>query len=482
MSKRALALVLAVAAVVRLGLLLASLAGHFTLSEGRHAGYLLRGYGLALGYGLVEVRGKPEYRGHLGRLRQAIEAGGEPERAEAAYARAGIHFEPTLDHPPGIYLLVAAAYRLFGVPAELPLRLLGVLLDTLAAGLFYWIIATTLGPLMGVIAGILYAIYPPLAMTSIAMEPDGLLPVFLLAVLGSVIQGTRALPGRCWTWDIAAGGALGLGSYLRPDFLPIPLVFFLCLWFWTRKPVLSARRMVLVQAVALIVLMPWAIRNHALSGKWIFTSTSAGGVLINGLGSFENPWGFGYDDAALWQLAASEGIDGPFTPDGDAHFRALFLESIRSEPLAYAESVARRLPLAIATPYELGYRARDTGKTFAMLRAEGLDRYEALRQQPLAIAKAYAVPLSMAGLTFVCLLSCIAMLVCERRVLPVLALLLSLHVYSIASHSLVNLHPRYLVPTSFCWLIGLACVVGFAIARGHSPIVLPGAIAEPRSA
>ena len=471
MSKRVLVSILGLAALVRIIFIIGSASGQFAYADTqRHTTYLLKGYGIATGYGFVEVRGKGEVRRHLQTVRRAIEAGEAPEMGDAAKARTGIHFPLTMDHPPGIYLTIAGLYKLFDGPANLPLSILGGVLDVFSTWLLMWIVATTLGARMGMVTGALYAIYPPIVFSAIAKEPDGILPFFLLAMFACVIQGTRSRAANAWAFDVAAGCLLGLGSYFRPDFLPTPMVMALFLAMWTRRPMRSLGRMAIVQACALLVLLPWAIRNHDLSGKWIFTSSSMGGVLINGLGSFDNPWGFGYDDTARWNEALAAGLPGPFTPEGDEHFRAIFWESLASNPGAYVESVLRRLPIAIATPYEVGYQRPDSGTTFAQLRAEGIDRYEALMTRPMLVLGVYGIPISMAVLSGLSLACCVFMLIKERQRFGLICLLFSLHAYNLASHTLLQIHPRYLVTTVFCWLIGLAYVIVLLAWRGEDPI------------
>ncbi len=469
MSKRVLVLILSVAALARIVFIIGSFSGSFALAESsRHKTYMLKGYGIATGYGFVEVRGTGEARRYLQTIRRAIHAGEEPVPADRA--RTDARLPLTMDHPPGHYLLIAGLYRLFGIPAELPLAILGALLDVLATALLCVLVTLTLGPRMGVVTGLLYALYPPTVFSSIAREPDGLLPVFIISMLLCVVQGTRGARGRTWAWDVAAGLILGAGSLLRPDFLPVPIVLALFLWIWTKQPGRSFARMAVLQLCALVVLVPWAYRNHELSGHWVFTSSSMGGVLMNGLGSFENPWGFGYGDVVRWEEALEAGLDGPFTPDGDAYFRNVFMEAVTDQPMGYVASVMRRMPLALATPYEVGYHGSNAGKVFAKLRAEGMDRYQAMFERPDLILGVYGIPIAMGALTGICLLSCLFMMYKERKQLPLLLVLLCVHAYSIGSHTLVQLHPRYLITTMFCWLIGLAYVIVYVRERGESPI------------
>ena len=139
--------------------------------------------------------------------------------------------------------------------------------------------------------------------------------------------------------------------------------------------------------------------------------------------------------------------------------RKLFWKSVKERPFAYVMTMVRRLPLALATPFTFGYQNPWKTQYFSEAREAGQDRYQVVRQRPLYVLAAYWDRLAMGGLTFVSLLSALFMLIKERRSFGLLLLLFSPHLYSIASHIVTHLEPRFLLPSMFSVLIGLAYVI-----------------------
>jgi hypothetical protein len=253
-----------------------------------------------------------------------------------------------------------------------------------------------------------------------------------------------------------SGIVLGLGSYLRPDYAALPLFMLPGLWICSRKWIQPLGGAMVAQAMVLLVLFPWACRNHTTSGRWIFTSTSVGPTLITGLGEFHNPWGFGGADEDRDKQAREAGLDSPWSAEADLYFRHLFWKSATDNPGAYLTAVARRLPLALATPLAWGYANPMKTSSFSQLRQGGADRYETMRRHPQYVLAAYWDALLVAGIMLACTLSVVAMTILERARWGLILLLMSPHLYGIGSHALTHLEPRFLLPSLFCWLMALA--------------------------
>jgi len=83
-------------------------------------------------------------------------------------------------------------------------------------------------------------------------------------------------------WAGACGALLGLASLVRPSLFPMipPLCVAWLLLRW-KKPH-SLRTAVIVGAVAVAVMLPWAERNHRLTGRFVFTTLSSGASLYEG--------------------------------------------------------------------------------------------------------------------------------------------------------------------------------------------------------
>jgi 4-amino-4-deoxy-L-arabinose transferase-like glycosyltransferase len=384
--------------------------------------------------------------------------------------------QPELLHPPGMPLVVAAVRLTTGGPADLPVQLLGALLDSAAAALLAWIISAALGGGAGTSAGLAYAAWPPAIWAAAAeRSPEGLMPIFVLGALACVFQAGQRGGSRSLAWGAGAGVLVGCGSYLRPDYLLLPLALCAGQWAWRRRPFSAVATASVAQAVALLLLLPWAWRNHDISGRWIFTSTSVGATLISGLGEFRNPWGFGYTDGDRAREAAAQGFASPWTPEADLYFRRLFREAVAEHPGAYGMAVLRRIPLAIAAPQSFGFDNPSKTHTFSEERQRsGADRLDVIRERPLYVLAAYWDVILVAGLNALGALACASILVRERRRGLVL-LLVSPHLYGIGAHLLTHLEPRFILPSAFVLTIG----VGWMVASRWSGVARP---AEPASA
>jgi hypothetical protein len=456
---RGLLLVLAAAAGLRAVFILWGLGG-----AGLGTGYgigvrdFVSGYAIAAGYGYITGTGPA--LDHMRRLHASISEGSlavspgsyGPLPAETAW--------PEIIHPPGLPLLVAGAHRLFGGAADLPIQVLGLLLDTAAAGLVWWIAGFLFARPVPVVAGLLYALFPPLAYwTTVAQTSEGLMTVIVAGSVAALLRSTGHEGRAAIGWEAASGLALGLGSYLRPDYVLLPVVFGAGLMAarvgWRR----AARAALLVQVTLLLTLVPWAARNHRVCGRWIFTSSSVGATLISGLGGFKNPWGFGPSDEDRNAQARAIGLPSAFVPEADVYFRGLFWRSVREHPGAYAMSVVKRLPFAVATPYWFGFENPWKSGTLTEARQGTEDRYDVIRRRPLYILAAYGDTLLMALVALAATLSIVVLFVKERRRWGWLLIVVGPHLYSVATHLLTFFEPRYLIPSLFGPLIALAYVV-----------------------
>src|SRR5208337_4654808 len=170
---------------------------------------------------------------------------------------------PEMLHPPGLPLLVAGAIRIFGSP-HIPLQVLGAVLDTLAACLLYWVIASLVRQRVGLATGMIYALYPPIAFAStIAQVPEGFQALFVISTLACALRGARSPSTRsALCWFVAAGFFNGLNAYLRPDYMLLPLVLAIGLWAAMRRLYRPMYGMALALIVTLLLLLPWAYRNY----------------------------------------------------------------------------------------------------------------------------------------------------------------------------------------------------------------------------
>jgi hypothetical protein len=260
-------------------------------------------------------------------------------------------------------------------------------------------------------------------------------------------------------WHTVAGVCIGLSGYLRPDFILLPIGMLLGLWAYSGRFWRSASTVATIQVITLLLLLPWAYRNYGVCDRWIFTSTMVGAVLITGLGEFNNPWGFGALDEDRIAQAQAQGISDAWNCEGDLYLRELFFNSVTERPDAYLMTLIKRVPFVLATPYGFGLQNPWKTQTFSTARETGDDRYQVLRSRPLYVLAGYWDYLAMSGLTLLCVLATVVMTVKERLNRGLILLLISPHLYSIGTHLLTHMEPRFLLPTMFCLLLGPAYVL-----------------------
>jgi 4-amino-4-deoxy-L-arabinose transferase-like glycosyltransferase len=421
--------------------------------------YFYQGYGICAGYGYVsEDWGEKPFK-NLGRLRALVNEGLHvtPQSAPQLDEKA---VYPEMLHPPGMALIIAAIHRITGARAELYFEIIGMLLDTAAACLLCWMIYKFFSERIAFAAGMIYALYPPLAFLSTVQRlSESYQPIIILASLVFVLQSACASGRKLALWWILAGLMVGIGAYLRPDYLLVPVAYGFALWMYTGRFRRSILAMAVMQAVALILLIPWAYRNHQLCGRWIFTATSVGCTLINGLSEYNNAWGFGGLDEDRVVEAHKQGFYAPESPEADLYFQSLFWESIRSKPLGYLMTIVKRLPMAILAPQGFGFNNPYKTGTFSSAIQQGRDRYDVIFSKPWYVIKAYWEYLLMGAVSVAGLVSSIIMLFLERRRFALVFLLLSPHLYAIGVHLLTHYEPIFVLPSMFSFLLGLAYVI-----------------------
>jgi len=426
--------------------------------------YFRQGYGIAAGYGFNFYYKNPS-SDHINNLYDRVTRYNVRVTPEMAgpLPREGAY--PVAVHTPGMPLLVAAVNRVFGIRADEPIQFLGGILDAISAAIVCWMVGTFFHRRVGFVTGILYALFFPLAYQSAcAKMPDGFIAFFVVCCLACIFQATRCGKREVFWWFSLAGLILGLGSYFRPNYTLMPMFLILGLWAYTHRFFHSVAAMLLTQFMVFLALFPWAYRNYSVFGRWIFTSTGSGGALIVGLGQFSNPWGFEVSDQQLHELAQGQGYAHAWGPEADIYCRELFFQSVKQHPGAWLRTIARRAPMALATPYYWGYDNPSRKKTFLLSHDQGKDRYGVFLNKPLSILAKFWDRFIMSGLSLWCFICVVLMWAKERHRWGLILLLLSPHIYVLITHILIYFASKHVVGSMFCWLIGLA----YILVRGGS--------------
>lgn len=189
---------------------------------------------------------------------------------------------------PGFPLLLAGSIRLFG-PDPSAARWLMAVCGSLTCGLVVILGQRVFDRRVGSVAGMLCAIAPTMVGFSAVLLSETLFS--LLLVLNLLVWWQAADPDRNRSvsariaLSLATGATVALATYVRPGWLltlPVFAVAAGCrLGDWKRGGLFAAG----LVCGGLLTLLPWAWRNHDVTGHWVWTTLWAGPSLYDGLHS-----------------------------------------------------------------------------------------------------------------------------------------------------------------------------------------------------
>jgi len=369
---------------------------------------------------------------------------------------------PQITHPIGNSIIGMILYRLLGIQVTTGLLAYGIVTGSICSVLCYGIGSCVVNKRIGVLAGLIYALYPPAMKMSTDLSLLGSAAFYVLLSTWAFIKGTKS-DGFSKRYIILSGVSIGLIGYFRYDWMLLAPVFPFALLLRRIK----IKRILIVFGILLViqfaVLAPLAIRSRVLTGSYRFTASTLGWVLLNGLGQYPNPWGIDGSDGARYREAEEAGFPSASSPEANEMFINRFIGSIRSQPLAYMKILARRM-VFIATPYQWGIEdiGRNSDSTsFVYQRAQvGLAK-------SLGVALRERWPQLLSGfLMFAGLCGYLSLFWNEEKNKLAAVTVFLVFVYGFTAHFFTRMTARYLFPGLFMQTIGLA----YAISRIQNKI------------
>jgi len=239
---------------------------------------------------------------------------------------------------PGYPAFVAGAIQLsraLGAPEKdhFVARLLMACVGTLACGL-----VAVLGRMLfdgptGTIAAAITAIAPPLVGFSVILLSETLFAVTLLASLLCMARLVSTAQdesrGRVAIWAAVTGATIGLAVYVRPSWLLAAPCFAVIIvaWFSRRRPFWECLTIAaILVAFAYGSLLPWAYRNFAVTGHWVWTTLWVGASLYDGL----NPQANGESNMEFFEQDRL--MDRVSEYDVDRYYRQKAWDFVRDHP------------------------------------------------------------------------------------------------------------------------------------------------------
>lgn len=182
---------------------------------------------------------------------------------------------------PGYPLFLSAVYRLFGYVQASPFTqvriiqaVLGALTCVLTAGVAWKLISRR----AAVIASLASAVYPTFIWATGLLLTE-VLYTFLL--MGYLYMQLYAMEKRKGIISLLAGAVFAAAVMVRPAIFPFLFLPFL-LYYFRQRDAEPLRLFAWAAAGALIVMMPWWIRNYISLGKIVILATQTGNPLIAG--------------------------------------------------------------------------------------------------------------------------------------------------------------------------------------------------------
>ena len=338
--------------------------------------------------------------------------------------------------------------------------------------LLVWILVRLLfersGPAL--LAAWLTALHPALAFLDGTLLADGFAGLFLLSAMVALAAGVRS---RKLRWFLLAGLLLGTSAHMRStmmySWILLGAALFVALPRWS----LPVKATVLVVLGLHLALFPWALRNHRLTGTWMWGTTRGGATLWESAGQFPNPWGMKLLDSAAREHAQAAGFESEMTPEADAWFVEEVLRAVREDPMFFVVAAFKRLPWILAPPYQVGYRNpnRTMGMNSYFVNEKGMSPWQVLLQHPDYVFAAFWDRMLVMLIGAAGMLGLLWMAISRWRSHPAaVALLLAVPIFMVGFHAVTHVTPRYVASLIPYQMIG----IGFAVSDLRSRLRLGG--------
>ena len=178
---------------------------------------------------------------------------------------------------PAYPLMLAAVWWATGTHSAVPVAVVQVLLSTAAVALVYAAGRRLAGPTAALVAALALALESLSAALPSYLLSDAAYQ-FALAVWAYLL--VRFLQSRSWPLLVAVSVAAGLGLYVRPVGLLLPVALAAMVLAW-RGPRLRRRLAQAAVAIAIpaAIVFPWSLRNHLGADTWEFTTIASRNML-----------------------------------------------------------------------------------------------------------------------------------------------------------------------------------------------------------
>jgi 4-amino-4-deoxy-L-arabinose transferase-like glycosyltransferase len=174
--------------------------------------------------------------------------------------------------PPGQSFFLAAIYFIFGYNPQIAC-IIQALISSLTCIIIYYIGKSILNKKIGIISGLIAALYPTLIVFSGLLFSETLF-IFLFSLL--TLSLLRIYEERSAKNILIAGVSLGLATLVRPAI--IGLLPFILIWMLLSSPDIKKNliKFTVIILIAVVIISPWIIRNYNVHNEFVLVSTNGG--------------------------------------------------------------------------------------------------------------------------------------------------------------------------------------------------------------
>jgi 4-amino-4-deoxy-L-arabinose transferase-like glycosyltransferase len=249
-------------------------------------------------------------------------------------------------------------------PAIQPARISQAALATITVALIGLVALELFGPVAGLIALVLAAVYPVLTEQAGTIAAENLLTPLVLAAVYAALRVRRARNARTtFAWVAGAGVLIGLATLTHEN--GILILFPLIAAVWTARPRLAIRSLAapaLLVLTTTLMIVPWTVRNAIVMDTFIPVSDETGITLV---GTY-NPASAAYQAVPYkWRIFYGIPGEGPLIRQSPQLTEPQLGDRLQSQALDYISDH----PVA---PLEVAYH-----NTLRLLELEGTFAWKA---------------------------------------------------------------------------------------------------------
>lgn len=185
--------------------------------------------------------------------------------------------QPTSYRAPGYPAFLALMYCFTGSNLAI-VRIIQAVLGALTCIPVFLLAKQLAGPATAAISGFAVAFHPLLVYMTAWLYPETLFILLLWLALWTFSHSVA--PHTSWH-ALFSGGLLGLAALIRPEVVALPLFCAIPLLGF-RKQRHLLRQLLIVEAIAILVVLPWSIRNMAVHRAFVLITTNTGSNLYGG--------------------------------------------------------------------------------------------------------------------------------------------------------------------------------------------------------